>query len=85
MNSPIKSHKFFCDIMELRDTFAKSHKFSAGIDSYLRLASNEIVSAVELLNETAVCFLQDHPIGTNVRLPKGQAFTTSFVPFGDRS
>ena len=46
-----------------------SHKLSTGIPSYLKPASNEIISASVLLCETAVCFLQVHLIGTNVLLP----------------
>ena len=50
--------------------FTKSHKLSARIPSNLRPTSDEISSASVVLCETAVCFLQDRPIGTNVRLPK---------------
>ena len=45
------------------------HKLNVRIPSIRRPASNEIISASVLLCDTAVCFLYDDEIGTNVELP----------------
>ena len=45
------------------------NQLNAEIPSIRRLASNETISASVLPCETAVCFLRDNEIGTDVWLP----------------
>ena len=72
-------------------SMTKFHTLSAGTPVNNKPSSHKIICASVLLCETAICFLQDQPLNTNVRLPKMHKilpevdFKTARSPAGSES